>query len=108
MSSATEYPTSSWLPESVAALLAAGTKLKYIVYTHAHWVSVTRPALQLGIVVVGELFFMDFPDLFMTGVFLAIFSSLHIFRVPPRRYEIFRFRFFGFFFYKIPQNASVS
>ncbi|CAM9331751.1 unnamed protein product, partial [Laminaria digitata] len=32
-----QYPTSSWLPESVDALLAAGTKLKYIVYTHAHW-----------------------------------------------------------------------
>ena len=41
VSSSTQYPTSSWLPESVASLLAEGTKLKYIVYTHAHWVSVT-------------------------------------------------------------------
>ncbi|CAM9795943.1 unnamed protein product, partial [Laminaria digitata] len=37
VSSTTKYPTSSWLPESVGALLAEGTKLKYIVYTHAHW-----------------------------------------------------------------------
>lgn len=37
VSSTTRYPTSSWLPQSVGALLAEGTKLKYIVYTHVHW-----------------------------------------------------------------------
>lgn len=41
VTSTTRYPTSSWLPESVDALLAEGTKLKYIVYTHSHWVSAT-------------------------------------------------------------------
>ena len=45
ISIATQYPTSSWLPEYVGALLAEGTKLKYIVYIRAHRVS-TRPALR--------------------------------------------------------------
>ncbi|CAM9242475.1 unnamed protein product [Scytosiphon promiscuus] len=36
-SSTTPFPTSSWLPESMKALLAEGTKLKYMVYTHSHW-----------------------------------------------------------------------
>lgn len=47
VSSTTKYPTSSWLPESVGALLAEGTKLEYIVYTHAHWVSVARSPLRV-------------------------------------------------------------
>ena len=38
VSSVTPLPTSSWLPESIGALLAEGTMLKYIVYTHTHWV----------------------------------------------------------------------
>lgn len=38
VSSDTQYPTGSWLPESVKALLGVDTKLQNIVYTHAHWV----------------------------------------------------------------------
>lgn len=33
------YPSGSWLPESVKSLLGEKTELKYIVYTHGHWVS---------------------------------------------------------------------
>eukprot|EP00903_Cladosiphon_okamuranus_P019583 g18011.t1 len=36
-SSTTPFPSSSWLPESIKALLAEGTKLKYLVFSHAHW-----------------------------------------------------------------------
>ncbi|CAM9691667.1 unnamed protein product [Scytosiphon promiscuus] len=37
VSSASEVPTSTWLSESVEAIIAPDTKLKYIVYTHSHW-----------------------------------------------------------------------
>ncbi|CAN0190058.1 unnamed protein product, partial [Discosporangium mesarthrocarpum] len=31
------FPTSSWIPESIKAIIGADTKLKYIVYSHVHW-----------------------------------------------------------------------
>ncbi|CAB1110556.1 unnamed protein product [Ectocarpus sp. CCAP 1310/34] len=37
VSSASEFPTATWLSESIEAILAPGTKLKYILYTHSHW-----------------------------------------------------------------------
>eukprot|EP00903_Cladosiphon_okamuranus_P012976 g12110.t1 len=37
VSSALEFPTGTWLSESIEAILAPGTKLKYIVYSHSHW-----------------------------------------------------------------------
>eukprot|EP00752_Nemacystus_decipiens_P002140 g2039.t1 len=37
VSSALEFPTGTWLSESIEAILAPGTKLTYIVYTHSHW-----------------------------------------------------------------------
>ena len=38
VSSRNEFPTGTWLSESIEAILSPGTKLKYIVYTHSHWV----------------------------------------------------------------------
>lgn len=38
VSSSGEFPTGSWLGESVKALLSEDTKLKYVVITHSHWV----------------------------------------------------------------------
>lgn len=37
-----KFPNGTWLTASIDALLSKGTKLKYIVYTHRHWVSCTR------------------------------------------------------------------
>lgn len=46
VSSALEFPTGTWLSESIEAILAPSTKLKYIVYTHSHWVRRILSALS--------------------------------------------------------------
>lgn len=39
ISSTTEFPTSTFLSGAIEAVLAKDSKLKYIVYSHPHWVS---------------------------------------------------------------------
>ncbi|CAM9874646.1 unnamed protein product, partial [Choristocarpus tenellus] len=49
------YPTDSWIPESIHALIGEGTRLKTIVYSHTHWDHVGAAGI------VAEAFKDDYP-----------------------------------------------